>query len=439
MDAGVVAVAYSGGRDSTALLHATLSVAAPFGLVVVALHVHHGLSAHADDWLAHCAERCRRWRRRGRPVTLLSHRLDGRPAHGESVEAWARQGRYLALRAMALAVGADLVLLGHHRRDQAETFLLQALRGGGAESLAAMPREARRDGITWARPWLEQPREAIDAYVRRHRLQSVDDDSNADERFARNRLRARVWPALVAAFGDAETCLAAAARRSHEAAAVVTEIAATDLHRVASSTTLDLAAWRGLSPARRVSVLRAWLRRTVGPTSPGSLVRRLSTDLDEAPALAGGPVRRWPAPGGELRSRRGGLCFVPSQAAAVGVPRSLDLSRIGLHPLPDWRGAVDVAPATDGGIAIALAARLVVGPRRGGEQFQAGRGRPARSLKKQYQAADVPAWAREGPIFSSDGRSVFVAGLGVDARALAKPGETQVALRWLPDRDEPAD
>ncbi len=112
---------------------------------------------------------------------------------------------------MAIEGGVDLVLLGHHRRDQAETLLLQALRGGGVAALSAMPKSVRRDGVTWARPWLEQPREAIEAYLRRHRLRWIDDDSNDDDRFARNRLRRRVWPALADAFTDAEGALAAAA------------------------------------------------------------------------------------------------------------------------------------------------------------------------------------------------------------------------------------
>ena len=145
---------------------------------------------------------------------------------------------------MALAGGADLVLLGHHRRDQAETFLLQALRGGGVAALAAMPKLARRDGITWARPWLDVPREAIEAYAREHRLRWVEDDSNDDDRFARNRLRLRVWPALVGAFGDAEVVLADAATRMAHAAAALDESAASDLATMADDRGLDLAVWR---------------------------------------------------------------------------------------------------------------------------------------------------------------------------------------------------
>lgn len=170
-----VAVAVSGGRDSTALLHCTVRTAAALGVGVVALHVHHGLMPAADAWLAQVQAQCRRW-----GVAFCSRRLQTHPPRGASVEAWARAERYRALAEMAREARCSIVLLAHHRRDQAETWLLQALRGGGPAGLSAMPQEAVREGITWARPWLAQPRAAIEAYVRRHRLKHVEDDSNAD-------------------------------------------------------------------------------------------------------------------------------------------------------------------------------------------------------------------------------------------------------------------
>ncbi len=160
-----VAVAVSGGRDSTALLHATLRAARPLGIDVVGLHVNHGLQPEADRWAARVRAQCRRW---GAGFELA--RLTGAPAPAESVEAWARRERYAALARMALVRGCGIVLLAHHRRDQAETVLLQLLRGGGARGLAAMPAQAIRDGIVWLRPWRAQSRTAIEAYVRRHRL-----------------------------------------------------------------------------------------------------------------------------------------------------------------------------------------------------------------------------------------------------------------------------
>ena len=113
------------------LLHATLGAAAPVGVAVLALHVQHGLSAHADEWLRHCEATCRRWAQRGAALSFAARRLEGAPCTGDSIEAWARDARYAALRGLALERGVDLVLLAHHRRDQAETFQLHAQRGGG--------------------------------------------------------------------------------------------------------------------------------------------------------------------------------------------------------------------------------------------------------------------------------------------------------------------
>ena len=127
-----IAVACSGGRDSIALLHVTARAARPLGVEVVALHVHHGLMSAADAWLAQLRAQCAQWAEAGLPVRLVFTRLTERPAPGDSVEAWARGARYRALAEMARAAGCDAVLLAHHRRDQAETFLLQALRGAGA-------------------------------------------------------------------------------------------------------------------------------------------------------------------------------------------------------------------------------------------------------------------------------------------------------------------
>ena len=212
-----VAVAVSGGLDSTALLHCTARMAAAAGVQVHALHVHHGLQPDADAWMAQVAAQCRRWRAGGLPVRFHGHRVLERPAPGDSLEAWARRVRYRALADLAQAAGCSLVLLAHHRRDQAETVLLQALRGAGPAGLSAMPALVQREGLTWARPWLDQPREAIVAYVRRWHLRVVVDPSNADDRHARSRLRQRLWPDLQLAFADAERALCAVARRAQEA------------------------------------------------------------------------------------------------------------------------------------------------------------------------------------------------------------------------------
>ncbi len=426
-----VAVAYSGGRDSTALLRATLAAAKDSGAEVLALHVHHGLSANADAWLAACEAQCVRWARAGWPLKFEARRLAGAPARGDSTEAWARKGRYRALREMAAARGVSLILLAHHRRDQAETLLLQALRGAGVAGLAGMPMRIERDGITWLRPWLDTPREHIDAYVRRLRLRHIDDDSNADPRYARNRLRLQVWPALTDAFPGAEASLADAANWAQQALACTAEFAALDLAAIAGPNGLDIAAWRALSPARQGNALRAWLKAQCGAPASASLVQRLIAEV----ALR--QSARWPVTGGELRSYRGRLRFDaaarPRAATSSLEPETtLSVLRAGRHALPGWGGVLNVQRVKEGGVPLAWLAHLSLQARVGAERFQAGLGRPPRSLKKQYQAAGVPAWQREGPLVCAGGQLVFVPGLGLDARVIGLPGQPQVTMDWLP-------
>ncbi|MBZ8138712.1 tRNA lysidine(34) synthetase TilS [Rubrivivax gelatinosus] len=423
-----VAVAASGGRDSTALLHATARAARALGIQVHALHVHHGLVPSADAWLEHLRAQCARWARAGLPLHFNATRLSGAPARGDSVEAWARRERYAALASMAKQAGCGLVLLAQHRRDQAETLLLQALRGGGLQALAAMPARAERDGIVWARPWLEQPREAIEAYLRRHRLRWVDDESNDDGAYARNRLRHAVWPALVAAFPDAEAQLAAAARRSAEDAAALQAGVEADLASLADADGLDIAAWADLPAARRAAALRGWLRALLPQPVPDTLVRRLVAELPEAQAA------RWPAPGGELRLHDGRLRFAASVPETPLTGEStLDLSHAGCHHLPGWGGCLDVVAVGEGGVAAARLRCATLRPRRGGEQFQLGPRTLPRCLKKQYQARRIPAWARGGPLVFDDGQLLFAPGLGLDARCIAPPGEPQFTLHWHAD------
>ena len=434
METPRVAVAYSGGRDSTALLHATLKAASGQGIAVLALHVNHGLSAHAGAWQQHAQQQCLRWAKRGWPIEFVALRLATQPPKGESVEAWARQARYRALREMAAEHQVSLVLLAHHRRDQAETLLLQALRGAGVAGLAGMPQVVQRDGITWMRPWLDVPREQIDAYVRRHRLVHVDDDSNEDHRFARNRLRHRVWPALSQAFPQAEATLADSARWAQEAAACLNELARIDLDAVAQAAQLDLKAWMKLSPPRRSNVLRAWLRECTGHAPAASVVSRLN---DELPRSKTGS---WIVGEHAFKQHRGVLRHLPPEAPVdteLQRETTLSVRRAGVYALPGWGGRLQATRVKQGGVPIAWLAHLELKPREGGEQFQSGIGRPPRSLKKQFQAASVPAWERDGPLVYSGGQLVFVPGLGIDARVIALPGQPQATLRWLPISLEP--
>lgn len=420
-----VAVAVSGGRDSTALLHCTVRQARDSGLEVWALHVHHGLMPEADAWLEQVHQQSLRWGAR-----FDCRRLASAPARGESVEAWARAGRYQALAEMAQQQGCTVVLLAHHRRDQAETWLLQALRGAGEAGLAAMPQSAQRAGLCWVRPWLNMDARAIDAYVRRHRLKFVQDPSNADPRFARSRLRQAVWPALLTGFADAEVNLAAAAGLAQEGLALAREAAQADLSVLVKGGQLLCAPWLQLPPARRRNALRAWLTSQCESPPPQTLLDRVIGELPSAPAGS------WPAPGGMLRQHRGRLAFLPAvrlPSTPGGAVPDLDLARPGYYALPDWGGGFEVRPAHSGGVSPAHLRGLLACARQGGERFRTRTGGPSRSLKQHFQATNTPAWRRHGPLlFSPQGSLVFVPGLGLDAAFQAPPGAEQLQLAWRP-------
>ena len=361
----------------------------------------------------------------GNAIVFASTRLASDREPGESVEAWARRGRYRALRSMALEHGAGLVLLGHHQRDQAETFLLQALRGGGVAGLAAMPRSVERESLMWARPWLEKPMESIEAYAGAHGLRWIDDESNADARFARNRLRHQVWPAMAGAFPEAAQSLAAAAKWAGDAAAVNAVSAVADLTAIAGANGLTVEAWQALPMARRRNALRTWLAAETHRPVPATLVDRLCAELRAEGA------RAWPIGHGTLRSHHGVLrwsAVIP--AAQDGDDVVLDASRPGRYVAGGWQGELVVAPVAQGGIATSLASCLELTRRRPGDRFRGQANRPARSLKLQFQAAAISAFERHGPVVRASGRIVFVPGLGIDAGAIAAPGEPQVSLAW---------
>ena len=491
-----VAVAYSGGRDSTALLHLVARLAqACGGLQVHALHVHHGLSPHADAWWVHTQDCCARWQEQGLPVSWLGRRVDlGHPdpfmpdAHAAARvhipgrgpelgnrEARARAARYAALHEMLVETGAELLLLAHHRRDQAETFLLQALRGASVAGLAAMPKCQQRQGRNWIRPWLEQPRSAIEDYLRVQQLGHVEDDSNLDLSLARNRLRHEVWPALERAFPQAEQAMSAS---THKLADVLETLQAwqqaqawtsgpttplqdrgvpRSLPRVdpkgVAAPTWPLSQWLTWPPGLRRESLRHWVHQVSGRGLSASWVVRLERELLEA--CAGGPgelgpqaphargskVRQWPQLG--LAVYRQTLCVVrqlplpqaQQWGAAAGRPKQsqrqpLTDLRLGLWPLPQWGGVLEVRACQLAGVDARRLAQVWVAPRGGAEQFQLGPARPARSLKKQYQAKGVPVWLRQTPLFWSGEQLLMVPGLGMDARLWAPEGTPQYELVW---------
>jgi len=244
------AVAYSGGADSTALL---LAAHALWPGRVRALHVHHGLQAAADDFERHARGFCAYL---GVPFSVLH--VDARHAPGQSPEDAARQARYRALAAAAQASGAACVLLGQHAQDQAETLLLALSRGAGLPGLAGMAEAFERHGQRFGRPLLGVDAQALRDWLDARGIAYVVDPTNADERYTRNRIRARLLPVLAAAFPSYARTLARSARHAAQAQQLLDELAAQDLAAVGDPPAIR--ALQALSRARQANVLRGWLR-----------------------------------------------------------------------------------------------------------------------------------------------------------------------------------
>lgn len=245
-----LAVGYSGGADSTALLHLAARL---WPGQVRALHVHHGLQAAADGFARHCVATCAAL---GVPLSVL--RIDARHAPGESPEAAAREGRYRALAGAARDAGVGCVLLAQHADDQVETLLLALTRGAGLPGLAAMPAAFEREGVRFIRPWLEVPGEQVRAWVAGQGLAFVEDPTNADEQRTRNRIRRRLLPVLAQAFPAYRQTFARSARHAAAAQRVIDDVAAADL--AAMNGVPRIEALQALGRERQAGVLRHWLR-----------------------------------------------------------------------------------------------------------------------------------------------------------------------------------
>jgi tRNA(Ile)-lysidine synthase len=404
-------VAYSGGVDSHVLLHALTRLRREAALPPpLAAHVHHGLQTAADDWVEHCRQVCA-----ALAVPLQVVHVDARSQTGESPEATARRARYAAL-ADALERGACL-LTAHQRDDQAETLLLQLLRGAGPAGLAAMPPLAPFGNGWHLRPLLDVSRDDLLAYARAEGLVWVEDPSNRDVRHDRNHLRLNVLPALRARWPSAARTLARAARHQAEAARLLDDLARIDLETARGSdpSLLSVAALQRLPPPRQRNALRGWLADKGLPPPPEA---RLNAVLDDVLTASVDAMPRVWWQGAEIRRYRDDLyAFAPlpphdpsTVLAWPAAQETLELAWLGLNLTRDALSRQGLSWAD---------AELELHFRQGGETCRVRGHR--RDLRKLMQEAGVPPWQRERiPLVYCKGELVWVVGL---CRCEAAAGE----------------
>ncbi len=265
------AVALSGGADSTALL---IACAQRWPGQVRAVHVHHGLQAAADGFEQFCRQLCERFQ-----VPLVVCHVDARAAAGQSPEDAARRARYGAIAEAVRSAWPDVadVALAQHADDQIETLLIALSRGSGLPGLAGMPARWERLGLRWHRPWLQVAGAELRDWLRQRGEVWVEDPTNTDEQFTRNRIRARVLPALDAALPGFRDTFARSMRHAAEAQQLLDELAEQDWRMVGDPPSLP--ALQALPAARQALVLRLWLKRKHATTPSAAQLRELQAQI----------------------------------------------------------------------------------------------------------------------------------------------------------------
>ncbi len=420
-------VALSGGLDSVVLLHALTALKLPAPLMAV--HVHHGLSPHADAWQQHCEALCQ-----SLDVPLRVERVAVTRA-GEGVEAAARRARYQVF-AHLLDEG-DALMLAHHLDDQAETLLLRLLRGSGPRGLGAMAPERDLGSGCLLRPLLEIPRTDLQAYAQGCHLSWVEDESNRDTRFDRNYLRRQVLPVLQQRWPDTSSQLSATAALCRDSEILLGELADQDLacldaRREPLGGSLDRAGLAALHSRRRQNLLRHWLREFGLPLPGSAQLLEIEQQFFTDSANSHGREVSWPGCRACVFSDR----FYVLQEQAFWRPQASTPAIAWRNPqhalaLPGGDSLCWQPAGLGEGLPASGCENLEVRWRRGGERCQpAGRGH-SQSLKKLLQEYRVAPWLRPRiPLLYAGEQLVAVADLWVCKGFTAAADEPGYRCKW---------
>jgi tRNA(Ile)-lysidine synthase len=420
-----MAIALSGGLDSVVLLDSicrlqqtqvkkstkpeSKEVAAPR---IFAFHIHHGLQKAADEWLVFCEALAKKYKI-GFDFRLLH--IDTQLSSG-NIEARARAARYEALTELCAYHGIEDLLLAHHQNDQAETVLLQMMRGAGVAGLSSMPESRilatsteQASSITLWRPLLRLSREELEAYAREHKLKWIEDPSNRSSKYRRNAVRKSILPKLESIQAGATANLARSAELLAQAQQLLDRLAQQDgkkMHNPENNTlsVQPLLALNASDLAAANNVLRYWLK-VAGLTMPSH--ERLQAwwlDLQQARKDA---KLEWLHDECSIRLWRGQL-----QISASVKPEESQQGEWTFVPVPSG--------STEGGLPAAWitkskkkAGAIEFRERSGAERLQVTAAGPRKTLKNLYQENAVPPWQRQAPLLYMDGELIAVAGVGV--------------------------
>ena len=415
-----LAVAFSGGLDSTVLLHAT--VLAHGSKNVLALHVHHGIQKQATQWQQHCK----------RVAEKLGCQFDSRNIQlpkTSNIEAQARDYRYQALQEMCEAHQIKDLLVAHHQDDQAETVLIQLMRGAGLAGLSGMPTQKKNisktsnaDAVFIWRPFLDLRRADLEIYAKENKLDWIEDPSNQDESYRRNAIRKSLLPQLEKVQLGAVSNLARSARHLAEAQDLLNQLADIDLgliNQLQGLSKTNLLRLYKTNQSRAKNALRRWLNKQ-GLVHPSE--ERLASWFTELQQVRVDARLQWEHDGMLIRLWRGHLLVEAKQDQK---------SLVG-----EW--VFKKLPANSKEIGISKSrfdevkkkGLINTMQRQGGEKFKIDLNRPRKSLKNLYQEANIPPWQRDLPLLYIGDELVAVAGIGISADWQASQG-VRIAPVWL--------
>jgi tRNA(Ile)-lysidine synthase len=416
-----LALALSGGLDSVVLLHILLTLRDQHPFALQAVHVHHALSPNADDWTDFCTQLCA-----SHAVELNVHRVQIARNDPAGIEAAARRER----RRIFSGLDVDFLLTAHQRDDQAETLLLQLLRGAGPKGLAAMAEVQNHPGW-WAlqlRPLLGVARASLSDYAKAHGLSWVEDESNQDPRYRRNALRHQVMPLLAEHFPGSSATLARAANLQADAADLLDDLARLDAQTAIEGDRLDCVALSALSDPRARNLLRYFIEQR-GESMPSA--RRLNEvlhQLVDARQDARVCMRIGQA---EIRRFRGGAYVVSLLRAPVASIDWHGEAELGLSGV----GTLCLQPHVGQGLSFGRLknGRVMLGLREGGERLRLVPQGRVRSLKNLLQEQAVMPWLRERlPVLTCNGELIWAAGFGCHVDWLAAQDEPGLVPDWRP-------
>ncbi len=414
-------VGFSGGLDSTVLLHALRRLVNSDQLRAV--HVNHQLHRESPAWAKHCQQVCAGW---GVPLQVAQVVVSD--TGGKGLEAAARTARYGAMA--DVLTDQDWLVTAHHADDQLETLLMRLMRGSGPQGLAGMRVCSTQGRLQIWRPWLEVPREMLEAYAREKKLAWLEDPSNSDLALDRNYLRHTVVPQLRARWPAAVTAAARAARHQESASGLLAALAAVDGDP--SADVLPVATLTALPRQRALNLLRTFLQRH-GVSPPGEaqltegLTQLLGARSDRQPCLA------WSD--GQLRRYRGQVYLLPP-VDLFAPPVASAIVWDGQAPirLPAPGGRLSLAVSAEGGLDPGrLSNGIEVRFRQGAESIQPAGMSCHRALKKLFQEAGVVPWMRPHvPLLYADDELVAVAHLWTADHCMTRPGTRGIQVQWHP-------